>query len=139
MKIEVNCAHCQSILRVAAEHAGKQLRCPTCGNLSQIPADPTADRFKQPLDDYEEPQPAYINATYEVQPSQGTEALIFGILGIVFNFGCGCLFPLWFVMNLFGLYLSIKTNGSYRTAAIVTNSIALAIAGFWLLIALFAG
>lgn len=37
MKIEVTCNNCQSVLRVGGEHAGKQLRCPTCGTLCNIP------------------------------------------------------------------------------------------------------
>ena len=37
MKIEVTCSNCQSVLRVASEHSGKQLRCPTCGTLCNIP------------------------------------------------------------------------------------------------------
>jgi hypothetical protein len=37
MKIEVTCGNCQSVLRVDGQHAGKQLRCPTCGSLCNIP------------------------------------------------------------------------------------------------------
>ena len=37
MKIEVTCSNCQSVMRVANEHEGKQLRCPTCGTLCNIP------------------------------------------------------------------------------------------------------
>ena len=133
MKIEVTCQFCHSLLRVDEEHAGKQLRCPTCNNLSPIPQNSIDEKFKRPLDDFEEPQPEYINPHPSAKPSQGVEPLIFGILGIVLNIGCGCLFPMWFVLNLFGLYMSIRSDGKYRLAAIITNSIALAIGGFWIL------
>ena len=41
MKIEVTCFQCQALLRVSAEHAGKQLRCPACQSLCQIPKSST--------------------------------------------------------------------------------------------------
>ena len=158
MKIEVTCAHCNSLLRVDAMHAGKQMRCPTCNNLSPIPEIDTSvedetgfndeagggnasfrkagfedDRFSRPPADVEQPQPAFLNSTMTAARSGSSEALVIGILGIVLNFGCGCLFPVWFVLNLFGLYLAIRHGDKYKKAGIVTNVIALAISGFWLL------
>jgi hypothetical protein len=38
MPIEVRCAGCGRQLRVADEHAGKSLRCPSCNHISQAPA-----------------------------------------------------------------------------------------------------
>ena len=37
MKIDLECTICRSVLRVDAEHAGKQLRCPNCGGITSIP------------------------------------------------------------------------------------------------------
>ena len=36
MKVEVACRHCDTLLRVSAEHIGKQVRCPNCSRLSLI-------------------------------------------------------------------------------------------------------
>ena len=41
MAIDLSCSSCQSVLRVAEEHAGKKVRCPNCGNLTLIPAQST--------------------------------------------------------------------------------------------------
>lgn len=38
MNIELSCISCESVLSVDAIHAGKQLRCPTCGQINSIPA-----------------------------------------------------------------------------------------------------
>lgn len=37
MPIEFSCTQCGSTLRVAVEYAGKQARCPSCKNVSQVP------------------------------------------------------------------------------------------------------
>ncbi len=37
MPIEFNCAHCGKLLRTPDDAAGRQAKCPDCGNLSQIP------------------------------------------------------------------------------------------------------
>lgn len=39
MKIEFNCPECKTLMRLAAENAGKQARCPVCTTISQIPVD----------------------------------------------------------------------------------------------------
>ena len=36
MKVEVACRHCNTLMRVNAEHIGKQVRCPNCQQLSLI-------------------------------------------------------------------------------------------------------
>jgi len=38
MPLEVRCAGCGKLLRVADEHAGKALRCPVCNHISTAPA-----------------------------------------------------------------------------------------------------
>ncbi len=50
MPLEVRCAGCGKMLRVADEHAGKSLRCPVCNHISiapaacqPVPAGPPAD------------------------------------------------------------------------------------------------
>lgn len=37
MPIELKCAGCGQILRVADEHAGKKARCPNCGTITDVP------------------------------------------------------------------------------------------------------
>ena len=37
MAIEVHCSHCQKLLRVKAELAGKRVKCPACGQPLTIP------------------------------------------------------------------------------------------------------
>jgi len=37
LSIEIQCAGCESHLRVADSHAGKQARCPKCGTIQTIP------------------------------------------------------------------------------------------------------
>src|SRR5262245_53495155 len=38
MSLEVRCAGCGKMLRVADEHAGKALRCPVCNHISTAPS-----------------------------------------------------------------------------------------------------
>lgn len=37
MPIEISCLNCESVLRVADEHAGKSARCPQCAAINPIP------------------------------------------------------------------------------------------------------
>lgn len=37
MPIEMRCAGCGQMLRVADEHAGKKARCPACGTVADVP------------------------------------------------------------------------------------------------------
>lgn len=137
MKIELTCSSCQSVLRVDAEHAGKQLRCPTCQGLTQIPAantstsasDSKPSKFNSPMQDWKEPANHYpIQAPVAASQSSGEViSLVFGIMGIFLNFGCGCLFPVWLVLNLYGLYLGYYANGNLRTAALILNAISIAV------------
>ena len=39
MKIELTCPNCNSTIRVDEVHAGKQVRCPVCSCISQVPVD----------------------------------------------------------------------------------------------------
>lgn len=39
MKIELTCPDCNSTIRVEAIHSGKQVRCPVCSCISQVPVD----------------------------------------------------------------------------------------------------
>ena len=148
MKIELKCPTCESVLRVDAQHAGKQLRCPNCQNVTAIPLDVTNPTsfptepsvFDQPMDDVNETHPHYIasNATTTNEDSsQQTTSLIFGLLGIVLTFGCsGCLSPVLFFLNLYGFYIALNSNGPLKLACLITNGIALLLAfcigGFWL-------
>ena len=137
MKIELTCPYCEAVLRVDAEHAGKQLRCPTCQSLVPIPTEFNAgttdqSEYQQPSEDFSS-QPTYINPQVNsASSSEETLSLTLGILGIIMNIGCGCLFPVWIILNLIGLFKGIASNGPMRTACIVTNGIGLGIAGLHL-------
>jgi len=39
MSIQMQCPGCQKKLRVADEHAGKNVRCPQCGTVQRVPED----------------------------------------------------------------------------------------------------
>ncbi len=137
MKIELTCPSCQTVLRVDAEHAGKQLRCPTCQGLTQIPVaststsanDSTPSKYNSPMQDWKDPADPYrIQSPVPASQSSGEViSLVFGIMGIFLNFGCGCLFPVWLILNLYGLYLGYRSNGNLRTAALILNAISIAV------------
>lgn len=139
MKIELTCPHCESVLRIDAGHAGKQARCPSCQNLTLIPSDsapveetiPYAKQLPPEDDSPYSPPPEYVNASPPQQVStDDTISLVLGIVGIVMNIGCGCLFPAWLVLNLIGFYKAMGIYGPMKTACIVTNGIGLALGLF---------
>ncbi len=142
MKIEITCSHCEAVLRVGSEHAGKQLRCPTCQNLLPIPSEPSISaevpvepvqpsRFSGAMDDFPQPTPHYIHPQVAESTSQLNISLVFGIAGIILNFGCSCLIPVFVVLNCIGIFWAIQSpSHPLRTAALITNGIALAIAAF---------
>ena len=133
MKIELTCSYCESVLRVDAIHAGKQLSCPTCQNLIPIPA----ESLEEPkFQSYGPPRPEGGYPQYESRDdrhSSDSTSLAIGILGMIFSFTCFCLFPVWILMNSYGMYLAFQMQGRGRKAAIITNGIALAMESFWVL------
>ena len=146
MKIELTCQHCESILRVGVEHAGKHLRCPNCQNLSIIPGhapvelvEPTGEnsKFSAPVDDFTQPAPAYINPTTPRESRQEVLSLIFGIVGILMNFSCLCVVPIFLILNFFGLFWAFQSTGSLRLAGILTNAFALLVATGKILLSIF--
>lgn len=48
MALEITCAGCGKSLRVADEHAGKNLRCPSCHQVTTAPRAPLAETTLQP-------------------------------------------------------------------------------------------
>ena len=51
MPIELTCSNCQTVMRVAEEHAGKNVKCPTCKTVVPIPAvGGSAEDYSQPFD-----------------------------------------------------------------------------------------
>lgn len=137
MKIELTCSSCQSVLRVDAVHAGKQLRCPTCQGLTHIPAvskstsasDSTPSKFNSPMQDWTDQVQLHVGqAPVAASQSSGEViSLVFGIMGIFLNLGCSCLFPVWLILNLYGLYLGYQSDGNLRKAALIMNAISIAI------------
>lgn len=155
MKIEVSCSECQSVLRVSEEHRGKQLRCPVCEHLNPIPisgssnstATPSDAHATSPYDDSADANFDYSEPVFDPQNIQGGQAtnqssdlstsIVLGILGIVLNMSCGgCLFPILFFVNAYGLMLGYKSTSSARQTAIILNVIAMTISGFWILVML---
>jgi len=47
MPIEFRCGGCQKKLRVADQHAGKKVRCPSCRHVNAVPASTTAEAGAQ--------------------------------------------------------------------------------------------
>lgn len=110
MSIEFQCKQCQSTLRVPAEHAGKQAKCPKCEFINMIPMATSESshgsgdagggdaRFTQPPADFSNPksQPAGSNpyqptttggAQQYLQAHRGGLVLALGIISFV----CNCL------------------------------------------------
>ena len=53
------------------------------------------------------------------------------------NMSCGgCLFPVLFFANAYGLIIALNATGSSRQAAMILNAIAMAMSGFWILVML---
>jgi phage FluMu protein Com len=144
MKIEVTCAKCQSLLRVDEEHLGKMMRCPVCSEINTISTVSRSEPLAGEYGSYElfEPPPSPFAPPMSdwtaggAQPANRFEgrtnnpdgvSLMLGITGIILNCSCGCLFPVWLVLNGVGLYMALKSNGPLRKAAIVTNTIAIII------------
>lgn len=162
MKIELTCPHCESVLRVDDIHAGKQLRCPNCQNLTSIPAvsstpseepstpseEPTIGQipshekpvehspYSQPMEDFAQAPPHYINPTGNFDKGSETNSLVLGIVGIFMNAFCcgGCGAPIWIVLNIVGLSMALKSDGPMRTACIITNVLSLIIGSIRLLL-----
>ena len=62
------------------------------------------------------------------------DSLIAGISGIIMSFSCVCLVPLMLVANVVGLYVGIRSSGSLKPFAIVSNLIAILLelfVGWW--------
>ena len=143
MKIEIGCSECQSILRVDEEHRGKQLRCPVCKHLNPIPGGfvdaegtPHPPERNDSAGDY--PPVSYDSSpTSQSRSSELSTSIILGIIGIVMNASCGgCLFPVLFLLNVYGLIIAFNATGGARQAAMILNGVALAMSGFWILMML---
>ena len=106
MPIQFHCSQCQSMLQTPEEMAGKQCKCPTCGNVMPIPSpeslhdspSPVEMPFSDPLPDYS-PNPftetlasqPTDDAYQGLQPHRGEMILTFGILSLIASvFSCGC-------------------------------------------------
>ncbi len=73
MPIEIVCSNCQSLLRVADEHAGKNARCPKCGNIVPIPGTPpTSDGDPMEPAAAFQPSPDSPWSTPKVRPESST-------------------------------------------------------------------
>ncbi len=144
MKIELNCAFCSTVLRVDQEHSGKQVRCPSCQGLTRIPeitdaelatsgpgATRPASRYQAPMSDWKQPIPDYATPFSPSSPngrsSRDIVSLVLGIGGIFLNVGCSCLFPVWLILNVYGLFMAVRSKGPFRTAAMITNLVAMII------------
>jgi ribosomal protein S27E len=150
MKIELTCPGCQSTVRVDAVHAGKQVRCPVCGCISQVPLDA---KVVEDIVEGETPEP-----TAPAKPSRSIRdsvfdrppvsnlpqrigngnprpidnrfllAFMWGIGSIISNFVC-CGPIVGTILAVVGLYNGLRCKSSLKQSAIVINLVALAIAG----------
>ncbi|MEE2825712.1 MAG: DUF4190 domain-containing protein [Planctomycetota bacterium] len=102
MSIEFQCNQCQSILRVAAEHAGKQAKCPQCEFINIIPMSSTTpaapERNTASSDNPYQSTTAAAPAKY-VEAHRGGLILALGIISIV---GCNCCFVPGILAWVFG-------------------------------------
>ena len=145
-KIEIECAFCQSLLRVDISHAGKRLRCPSCNNISDIPGDraerettpkPAPTMLEPAFDDRPKPASpigddtgASTGPTLQIGPRRNGDVigLATGIGGIFGNFICPCASPIILLACGWGLYRAYRSDGAMRSAAITTNIVAMVIA-----------
>lgn len=110
MTIELPCSGCGQQLRVRGEDAGRQARCPQCGQVTQIPLArpaaplPSASPWQQPPSgqetnpyaspptDVRQPLTPWNPVHNFAAPHRGVLVLVLGILGFV-SFGCCLLLP----------------------------------------------
>ena len=57
----------------------------------------------------------------------GSLSLAVGITGLVASLTCWCLSPILLALNLFGLVLGLRAHSPVKTAARITNGLAIAI------------
>ena len=101
MPIQFNCPECQSVLQTPREMVGKNCKCPTCGNVMEIPS-PWSESPYAPIDMSApiDAQNEFVSSPWShqgglhdpnLQPHRGETILVLGIFSLLVGvFGCGC-------------------------------------------------
>ena len=132
MKIEFTCPECKTLMRLAAEDAGKQARCPVCSTISQIPLDSQAAKSSTAKQisresDFQEPNPKPENSSQSSQA--GTvigldREILYGIgLGMASlgsNFVC-CGVYVGLPASIVGLLYTFLSKSVLRQSSLVIN------------------
>ena len=129
MSIEILCPGCDRLLRVAAEHAGKQTRCPACDTVFTIPLTESADDLVvQPTDNpfatSVAPALGEVAAGNDENrvPHRGSLVLVMGLLS-------------WLSCGIFGVvawYLGKQDLKRIRAGIMDRSGFELTRAGYWL-------
>ncbi len=122
MTHELTCKGCGTRLIFTDVAEGNYLKCPNCGHMTLMALEARA-----------------MSAPVQVDNSNtggALDSLIAGMAGIILSFSCVCLVPLMLVANVVGLYVGIRSRGSLKTFAIVSNLVAILLellVGWWYL------
>jgi len=111
MTYELTCKGCGTRLTFAGVDQGNLLKCPDCGHMTLMAFEagtmPTGDQVGKP------------------NTGGALDSIMAGMAGIIMSFSCACLVPLMLVANVIGLYVGIRSRGSLKAFAIVSNLIAI--------------
>ena len=153
MPIEFRCSRCHRLLRTADDTAGRQARCPECGNEQAIPAPaaagfsppppppPQASPFSGPVpaaatgSPYQSPEyagpytPQQSGPDFARNDSKAMASLVFGILTMII--GCCCPLVALFTGGA-GITLGVMSwnaaNRALAVAGVACSAIGLGIA-----------
>lgn len=137
MKIELTCPECHSTIRVDDVHTGKQVCCPVCSRITQIP-------IKGEVVDRPPTQPIDISIVGQGDSKNRNSgrsdkaplldqylmlAFVWGIASVVCNFFCCFVGPFVSVaLSFIGMFNVIKARSRFRKTALLINLCGLLIA-----------
>ena len=111
MTYELTCKGCGTQLIFTGVDQRNYLKCPNCGHMTLMALEATAMSARDQVDNS--------------KTGGALDSLIAGMAGIIMSFSCVCLVPVMLVANVVGLYVGIRSRGSLKTFAIVSNLIAI--------------
>ncbi len=117
MNLEQICPGCGARLAFASLQPGEVLRCPECGELTELANEMES---ANEMENDRKHQRGYLSA------SGGTlDSIVAGMAGIIIVMTCGCLAPAMLIANTLGLYVGIRSRGPGKRFAIAVNLLAI--------------
>lgn len=140
MKIELSCPDCQSTIRVEEIHAGKQVRCPVCSCISQVPVDgevlspPRPKIGDSALNSPISGLPAQIGSGRNRNRDRRAidKKIVWSFVWAGAALGCTffCCGPMvGSIFSIVGLFQAIRSKSVLRQSGVVVNLISLVISG----------